>query len=692
MSSAYKKLLNFISRHPIRLLSIGMLIYIAVFTYLSFWKYDNFLYNALDLGIYSQVFESFRSGNHWYSSIQQSSYLGDHFEPFILALLPFYLLIPHPKTLLVLQTIFLSLPAIPIFFIARTIFQQTTSLSLGIAFFYLLNPLVHNINLFEFHLLPFSLVFLFGAAYFYIKSSYLLQTTYLAGRRAPYKLYYFLFLFFSFLAFLTREDVSLIIFMFGALALIERRRWYWIISPMVLGAWWFLLSMKIISAFNIDGGYKFLIYYSDIFNSNPFEFVAHIFGKAGNWEMILGILMAFIFLPFFQPRFLIIALAPFLQFTLLNAGATGVVWQIHYAAFFLPALVLSAIFGLDKIFLVNKGKIKSKPSLKIYEFIAPVIGDQQLRKFIVVIGTVSITILLGPLNFFIPGANPAREVMAKNEARTQSTLIKDLPAGASVLASSEYLSVNKINQNASALFYLFGGSKQYSDAPYIPPFDTNYVLINSDDLLGLYLTYGASQGGAKRIRDFLQDRNLFLEKHIDRFALFSKKPAEEALYKVLDSLPDSSDAVKNNQTIDKIGKVELIARTRPEFSQTIVSSSGDQFPAASFLLFWEKKSVNDNLYALEIIVNDAEERTVLKKIYPIAHGIYPVSDWEIGKIIETNQRILLPDNLLGEYELSMNLIDVSQGSVALNSVRTTILQINQKPAGERIVLGSIIAP
>src|SRR3990167_4389688 len=209
MSSAYKKPLNFINRHPIRLLSIGMLIYIAVFTYISFWKYDNFLYNALDLGIYAQVFESFGSGNYWYSSIQQSSYLGDHFEPFILALLPFYLLIPHPKTLLVLQTIFLSLPAIPIFFISREVFKnQVLSskcqelLPIGIAFFYLLNPLTHNINLFEFHLLPFPLVFIFSAAYFYIKSNCLLQT-------ACYKLLYFSFLIFCFLALLTREDISL---------------------------------------------------------------------------------------------------------------------------------------------------------------------------------------------------------------------------------------------------------------------------------------------------------------------------------------------------------------------------------------------------------------------------------------------------------------------------------------------------
>ena len=352
----FKKIINFIDIHPFWLLSAGIAVYVIVFISLSFWKYDNFSYNALDLGIYTQVFESFRSGNHWYSSIQQSSYLGGHFEPFILVLLPFYLLIPHPKTLLVLQTIFLALSTIPIFFIARTIFQQTTnyklqttSLSLGIAFFYLLNPLVHNINLFEFHLLPFSLIFIFSAAYFYIKLNYSLQTTCLAGRRAPYKLYYFLFLFFSFLALLTREDVSLIIFMFGALALIERRRWYWIISPMVLGTWWFLLSMKIISAFNTEGSYKFLVYYNWLSQANPIQFIIHILGTIDNWVMVLGFLLVFLFLPIFKIRFLILASPPFLQFALVNGGSGGTIFTTHYAAYFLPALFLASIFGVKQL-------------------------------------------------------------------------------------------------------------------------------------------------------------------------------------------------------------------------------------------------------------------------------------------------------------------------------------------------------
>ncbi len=229
MSRFFIKFLQYIDQKPLYILGAGLFIYIAFFVSLSFWKYDHLLYNALDLGIYTQVFESFRTGNFWYSSIQQTSYLGDHFEPLLLFLLPFYLFVPTPNTLLVLQTVFLALPAIPIFFLARRIFsQQTHRWALAAAFFYLLNPLVHNVNLFEFHMLPFVLVFLFCALLFYHQKRYFLFTLSLC------------------FALLVREDVPLVVFAFGMLAAFDRRRWRWICVPMLLACWWFVFAMSII--------------------------------------------------------------------------------------------------------------------------------------------------------------------------------------------------------------------------------------------------------------------------------------------------------------------------------------------------------------------------------------------------------------------------------------------------------------
>lgn len=712
-----RQLLNILNRHPVFFLSIGIIAYILVFSGLSFWKYDNFLYNALDLGIYTQVFESFRAGNHWYSSIQQSSYLGDHFEPFILALLPFYLLIPHPKTLLVLQIIFLAIPAIPIFFIAREVFyphlasplargrnggdlqNQTPNLwALGVSFFYLLNPLVHNINLFEFHLLPFSLIFLFTAAYFYITTS---PSPSLVRRGAGR---YFLFLLFCFLALLAREDIPLIVFMFGILALIDKRRWYWVVTPMILAGWWFILSMGIISSFNIGGSYKFLSYYSWAFEANPFQFITHIFGKAGNWEMALGFFFAFLFLPLFRPRFLILALPIFLQFTLLDSGATGVVWQIHYAAFFLPALFLSGIFGIKKIFIDKDFSTQKFERFKVFHFFSPIIKDKQLIKFIFTLSVFGVIIVFGPLSAIIPFLNTSNALTrtsGKEEIKAQKALIRSIPPDASILSSSEYLSLKQINQNASALFYFFNGVKQYSSVPYIPAFDTKYIVINGEELLELPLTYG-SQAGAGHIREFLKDRDLVLNDFVDNFALFSPislsrnnneniNNVNKTLYKFHDLLPEEGDIRLNNKEIDQVGRLKLIAYTRPKFSEISFGPDKSIFSVASFSLFWKRNIKDDSMYAIELILSDQKNKTVVRKTYPIAHGLYPVSDWEDGKIIETYQRILLPDNLRGSYGISMRLVDASNGSIVLNSMRTIVLAISSKIIGEMVHIGSITA-
>ena len=703
------RLLRIIDKRPLFFLGIGILLYVVIFTVLSFWKYDNFLYNALDLGIYAQVFESFRNGNFWYSSIQQSSYLGDHFEPFILALLPFYFLIPHPKSLLVLQTFFLALPAIPIFFIARYVIlsasEESKNLSrllwmtgeiqvkcnnqsskvisqkssvnlwpLSIAFFYLLNPLVHNINLFEFHLLPFSLIFIFSAAYFYIKKDHGLEIR-----------DYGFFLLFCFLALLTREDVPLIIFMFGALALIERRRWYWIIGPMILSVWWFLLSMKIISAFNIEGSYKFLTYYSWIFQASPFEFIARIYGTTDNWVMVLGFLPVFLFFPIFKTRFLILALPPFLQFALVSGGNGGAVFTMHYAVYFLPALFLASIFGIKRLLdYIRIDHFKNKT----YSF---VFKDRGLLITIISIAIIGLIIFFGPLGNFIPYFSiDKKRVISSEETKIQKAMINMIPASSSALLSSAYLPWRFTSQSDSALYWTFKGSKQFSSSPYIPPYSTDYALIDSEDLYGFAFSLKEYENGDNRIRNFIKERKLFVRDYADRFILFSKKPTEELLYKTLDSLPENINTTKDDQPIDKNSQIELMAYAQPEFFQ--FNLSDNQFPAVSFSLFWKKTNNTGKIYAVNVSLRDKRGKNIINKNYPLGYGLYPASDWEFGKIIQTNHRVLIPDDLSGEYKIYLKLIDATGGKFVLDHIRSAAVSAPDKPLGEEILLGKFTAP
>src|SRR3989338_2070052 len=112
------------------ILFLAMVLYIVGFIYFSFWKYDNFLYNGRDLAIFNQVFynslNSFSQGTSglFASSIQGHNFLGDHFTPIVILLLPFYYLWQSPKTLLVLQTIVLALSAVPVYLIAKFVMSS----------------------------------------------------------------------------------------------------------------------------------------------------------------------------------------------------------------------------------------------------------------------------------------------------------------------------------------------------------------------------------------------------------------------------------------------------------------------------------------------------------------------------------------------------------------------------------------
>ena len=81
---------KFISKNAGKLLLGSIILYTLFFSAISIWKYDNFLYNGLDLAIFNQVFFNTTNGNLFGLTIHPHSYLGDHFAPLILLLAPLY--------------------------------------------------------------------------------------------------------------------------------------------------------------------------------------------------------------------------------------------------------------------------------------------------------------------------------------------------------------------------------------------------------------------------------------------------------------------------------------------------------------------------------------------------------------------------------------------------------------------------
>ena len=131
-----------------------------MWTAIGFWKYAHFRYDALDLGIYSQVIWNTSEGRLLQMSIHPQSYLGDHFELYILPIALIYKIWSDPRLLLILQAVIINAAAIPFFYLARNFFRdkRTTAfpsaMALLIAYAYILNPYVGNAIIFEFHIMP----------------------------------------------------------------------------------------------------------------------------------------------------------------------------------------------------------------------------------------------------------------------------------------------------------------------------------------------------------------------------------------------------------------------------------------------------------------------------------------------------------------------------------------------------------
>jgi uncharacterized membrane protein len=132
------------------LLVAGVVVYCVTFCHLTFSLYDRFGMMAFDFGIFHQAVWLMANGETPFVTLRGTHILGDHFSVILYLIAPVYALIPHPKTLLVLQTVALALGAFPVYGLARRV-NLTPPLALLFAFAYLLYPPLQWSNTYEFH-------------------------------------------------------------------------------------------------------------------------------------------------------------------------------------------------------------------------------------------------------------------------------------------------------------------------------------------------------------------------------------------------------------------------------------------------------------------------------------------------------------------------------------------------------------
>jgi uncharacterized membrane protein len=337
-----------IFKNSVFIVTTLVFIFFSCFTYLSFSLHDGLKTQLNDLGNIDQsLFNTINGRLMEFSNTQGRGTLNrfsGHANFILLIFVPVYKILPDPKILLAIQTLVISLGAYPIFWIGRKVFKNSQSLPLLFPFLYLINPIVHDIALYDFHLIALAMPVLMFAFYFLYTKQWR---------------YFYLS---SIILLLFKEDVPLIIFMFGLyIFFYQRNRLAGAIVSFTSLTYFIILIKVIMPAFSMGqdltllperyahvGGDIFKIMYS--FIARPWDIVLYVFTPE-KMGYVIALLIPVLFLPLFSPQIFLLS-APSIFINLLSVNVIQYLpFQYYYSAPIQSFIFLASVITLGKIYM-----------------------------------------------------------------------------------------------------------------------------------------------------------------------------------------------------------------------------------------------------------------------------------------------------------------------------------------------------
>jgi len=316
---------------------VFFLIISSVYAVMSLVKHSHYETFA-DLGIFNQGIWQF-SRFEWpiITFHLNKPFLGDHFDPILIVLAPFYWIYSSEKTLLFLQPFIILSAIIPLYLISYRLTKSILfSFSILIAYsFYL--PLQYTI-FYDFHDIVFVPPLFAWVYYFYLQNRKLLISLFLI------------------LLLLTKEEVGFFVATFGLYLLIFQKKWRLFgLSWVFIGIAYSLFVMHILIP-AIGGNYGYFNYGksgntpTDVlvnFLKQPSDFLLLFYDNPIKKETLIQTFRPFAFLPLISPLSLLLSAE---QFASRFIDLRNVVrWTIgyHYSA------IMTIIVSLGTIWSAN---------------------------------------------------------------------------------------------------------------------------------------------------------------------------------------------------------------------------------------------------------------------------------------------------------------------------------------------------
>jgi uncharacterized membrane protein len=577
-------------------------------------RYRAFKYADFDLAIHSQTIWNILHGSV-YSSILGIPFLGNHLNLILFLLTPFYIIFSSPLTLLLLQSLFLGLAVIPLYFLARDILDKKFAFIFSLL--YLTYPSLHFVNRYEFHPVSFSIFFLLFMFYYFEKEKYI-----------P-------FLCFMFLSLLCKENISLGIFFFGLYILLfrkQRRQWSLVLLPVSLI--WFIFGLKLMNFLN-KGTIDFNYLYSHIGRSMPEVLVnitmhpgiavKHILTKE-NMKFLFQLFFPLGFLSLLSPKVLFISIPFFLQ-QLLSVRPEDHTIAYHYTAKLIPFLFISAIYGTRLI-------LRSKFINRYNWFL---------------ISTLLIVSVISNISFGLlpkmPGYFSSRYAM-KDIDYIKQDLIDKVPKDASVVATFEFLPKLSGREKLYSFHHVYSGTYTLSSSKkYVLPEEVEYALVDFDDYLTFTSFYLPQQ--YRNLQKFFANNSWGILSVVDNIVFLKKGYKSNLILCQMLEKPVSSGSARF-----------LIDENLKIWGYDIGDKSVRPGQPIHLSFIWECIQEADRDYWVAFKLVDRAGKTLHKYNHPICYRIYPTYAWEQGDILKENIWILAPFDITAkDVWLKMSVFD-----------------------------------
>ena len=626
--------LNILKDNEEKILWLAIIIYFFIFSFFSILKYNAYNMAMLDLGRMDQAIWNTSQGRLFACTFESGNIcrLIEHSEFIFVLIAPFYLLYSDPKVILIIQTLVISLGALPIYWLARKRLSSSFA-PLCFSLAYLLYPSLQYGNLADFH--PDMLA-----------TTFFLFTFYYLDCENWFK--YFVFLLLSLLC---KEYASLIVVMLGIYIFIAKRNNKFASITFFLGISWFLMTYKVIPKYlNVNTKEILGIQYyagfgqsiEEVFKSIVFHPVKTILHFV-TFKKLTNLVLLFLpvgFLPLFNLPILLIILPVFIGVILTPFFS----YANHHNGMLIPFIFISSI-GAGQ-YLINKFNLKFKNityAVGIFVFSSSLLSN----------------IFYGPSplswRFWNKASyrywNNLHQFRVTEHDRIADKIIKMIPQEARVSASNHLAS--HLSQRET--IYHFPQPKNFNNI--------DFIMV---DLLEYFAYEWIPRNEEVRfLRDLLSGEDFSLAFYEDGILLLQRGLKKEKGYylkaaKVKGAFPQYSLNVSFNERLLLIGYdlkneyLEVGKKQRIVYYWQVLKDFDKKFSHSTF-------SFVENLNREYILIDTFENKgKKIRLVHLPTYILYPPENWKAGDIIKEGFDFYIPESIIPDsYAWKLGLYAVS---------------------------------